>query len=373
MSADDAGNLVAISPGGSAVDFGAGAQAATTFVVVMEPVPAAVAAAPSCPAAPGGALLSGGLGSYHGYPFGIAVGDGAVAVATGRKLVALPSEGGAAKILTDDASLRSAALHVRDGVAYWGNLWDVSEQAPGRIASVPLAGGPVTVRVADLRRLRDMTLDDQFLYWTADGVDPGAAGGSADGGVWSVPLAGGQPSRLATGFYRPSKIAAAGGVAVFLDSDNNTAPGMRLVRVSGGTTKVLTTTGNEVTGLAVDGTHVYWTERGDQTMSDWDQNGFVRAMPLAGGAVVTLADHQPGPVGIALLGDQVYWATGPATAPVPVVPTGVWRVAKTGGTQTAVATQLASVLALSAGDDAIAYIQEMNSTPASWVLTLHRP
>jgi hypothetical protein len=58
-------------------------------------------------------------------------------------------------------------------------------------------------------------------------------------------------------------------------------------------------TGNMPEDIGVDAQNVYWTDLGD---------GSVRAVPKAGGAVVTLATGQAQPRRLALDGSYVYWA-----------------------------------------------------------------
>jgi hypothetical protein len=80
--------------------------------------------------------------------------------------------------------------------------------------------------------------------------------------------------------------------------------------------------------MAIDATSVYWTDCGDPT------GGYVRKVPKAGGGLVTLATGDR-LSGIAVEGTNVYWVASNSTASSGTIMT----VPVTGGTPTVVAAQ----------------------------------
>jgi hypothetical protein len=73
--------------------------------------------------------------------------------------------------------------------------------------------------------------------------------------------------------------------------------------------------GGSAHGLAVDGAYVYWTNNLAVATSN---GGSVLKVPIAGGPFVTLASAQPFPTGIAVDGTNVYWATGTDVRKIPL-------------------------------------------------------
>jgi hypothetical protein len=147
-----------------------------------------------------------------------------------------------------------------------------------------------------------------------------------DGGLIGVPLDGGMPTRLASGFGYPH------GVAIDA-TDVYFSTGGSLLRVpkGGGAVSTVVSQAGAVQDVALDAKSVYW----------FDQVGRVMQIDK-GGAVATqvvLASAQTGTISIALGGGSVYWATlGPPADGGP--PQGaVQRVPIGGGSTVVVASQ----------------------------------
>ena len=218
----------------------------------------------------------------------------------------------------------------------------------------------MTVLAANQDRLRAIAVDDRNVYWTSGGVMDFGTNEPSDGRVWAVPLAGGTPTSIASGFQRPKLIAAAGGRVVFGNHDISASPGSQIIQIVDGTATVLTTTTGSLFGLAVDDTTVYWSEAGDR----------VRSMPLSGGDARTLASGQAHPNQIAVEGGIVYWATnGTGEANAPALG-GVWRVPAIGGTPVAIVDGRPWMYSLSVGGGGVAFVEEV---PLQRVALMVRP
>lgn len=91
------------------------------------------------------------------------------------------------------------------------------------------------------------------------------------------------------------------------DCDGNPVNGCETTLPDGAAacvSEILTTGLTRPNDLRVDGGFVYWTEAGIGA-----ENGSIKRMPVAGGAVTTVAANQDAPYGIAVRGSTVYWTT----------------------------------------------------------------
>ena len=72
--------------------------------------------------------------------------------------------------------------------------------------------------------------------------------------------------------------------------------------LDGGAPSALVSNQNEVGGLAIDSSSIYWTTTGSSPLS-----GTVMMMPLGGGAATTLASGRAYPSQIVTVGSTLYW------------------------------------------------------------------
>ena len=162
------------------------------------------------------------------------------------------------------------------------------------VGYVPVGGGaPVTL--ASAGTVTSIAVDAGYLYFT-DGDD---------GTVGRVPVGGGPKTLLASGFALPRAIAVSGGNVYFSDEADLDADGSVNVVAADGSGAV-TAIAAGITGpeqLAIIGGSLYWTVAGPP--------GGVESWPLGGGAVVQLGWGALGsPTGIAVDATHVYFTEG---------------------------------------------------------------
>jgi hypothetical protein len=180
-----------------------------------------------------------------------------------------------------------------DGASlYWadnsGNLW-----------SVPLAGG-------DSTPLASTNVSDQFPSLALDANNLYVSNGTL---IASVPIAGGTLTTLATAAGPTSALVLGGGSLYWATGFTNPAvansAAINQVSTQGGNMATVAANLDAPAYLAVDDVNVYWADIAAGTIS---------AMPLAGGNVTTLVSNQGGINGFSLQGSRIYWSnfSGPS-------------------------------------------------------------
>ncbi len=174
----------------------------------------------------------------------------------------------------------------------------------------PMAG---VVTIADGQTgLGPLAVDATYVYW---GVAVVPSGSLAKPGyaIKRADKCGGEVSTLASGGGTVTWLGTEDGhlyAAIAPDSNGNDS--VVHVPMQGGSVSTLVT--RPVVGapeggiahLALDATHVYWTE--NAVPLNANANGLVLSAPLTGGAATTLASGRAFPAGVAAASGQVYWA-----------------------------------------------------------------
>ena len=194
---------------------------------------------------------------------------------------------------------RPGLLAVDGTSVYW------ADTNGGTINAVPLAGGTVTTLASGQNQPQGVAVDSGHVYWTNTG----------GGTISSVPLTGGTVTTLFSGLSVPIGLAVDSSGLYWTnggDGSINKGP------LTGGSVTMLVDS-NETQGLAVDGTHIYWT-----TIPS--PGATISSAPLRGGDVTVLVSNQKEPLGVAVADGQIYW-TDIGTA-------SIYRVPVTGGTPT---------------------------------------
>jgi hypothetical protein len=161
---------------------------------------------------------------------------------------------------------------------YWADFGTGS--GDGSINKVSIEGGAVTTLVPGQQKPGGIAVDATSVYWSS-------------GGVYKVPLAGGTPVLVATGFSNDA--IAVGPLGVY-GTNGNGAPVSAPLQGGGAATVLAPVTGQNSYGITVDSTSVYWTEF----------EGIVSKVPLGGGQATQLATGHGG-WGIAVDATSVYW------------------------------------------------------------------
>jgi hypothetical protein len=186
--------------------------------------------------------------------------------------------------------------------------WAVDANASFGVRSVPIGGGtPATLASTPNEAPGGIAVDATSVYWTT--VDPTTSAGM----LMRVPIQGGTPTMVAT---VTSPTLFLGNIAVDATSiyaaigpGTGAGSGMVVKVPIGGGSQTTLAAGLNLTGLtslAVDATHVYWT--------DGDAPGTVAKVAIAGGTPTTLAAAQYNPSAIALNASGVFWANTPITS-----------------------------------------------------------
>jgi hypothetical protein len=187
---------------------------------------------------------------------------------------------------------------------YWTTAGDSIETA-SHIMKAPLSGGTATTLVSGLNMTNlytSIAVDATNVYWT----NPNGAS------VMKVSLDGGAPITLASSQNNPASITVnATGVywTSYVSNVSNTGSIMK-VPLDGGTPTALAS-GQRFDEtifmrIAVDVSNVYWMNCG------YDHNAALMKVPLSGGTLTTLASGQDDVEGMAVDASSVYWVTNSA-------------------------------------------------------------
>ncbi len=252
------------------------------------------------------------------------------------RVVKTSMTGGVVTTLASSQDLPTA-IAVDNANVYWANLGNSSARS-GSIMKVGVDGGTPTTIVSGIGSPGGIAVDSAHLYWVDDTAvmsmpiggggattlasSPGWSWSLASDGAWLVwtpvggspatpdigtvvaaSTAGGTPTTLASGQIFPREnvghIAVAAARAYWVDY----ALGKVLsVPLAGGAVTTLAADQDQPTAVAVDATSVYWTNQGTYGSSA----GTLMKVALEGGSPTTLAQGLIAPWAVAVGGGRAY-------------------------------------------------------------------
>lgn len=211
----------------------------------------------------------------------------------GSSVKVIPKTGGALSNLTPKAA-GGLAVAVDDGGVFWSQ--GISWPGDHYIARTDLDGAPTTVIGSIDHEPTAASLDATHVYWSDFDLTVPALGG-----IRRAPRGGGATETLVTGDSLNG--AALDGERVYYlysgSSGASWADGaLHAVSKTGGAPVLLASPLDGAARVAVDGTHVYWSEAYGQV---------IRRVKKTGGPTETLATSDGNPQGIAVDEVAVYW------------------------------------------------------------------
>ncbi|MBE7481953.1 MAG: hypothetical protein HS104_18490 [Polyangiaceae bacterium] len=205
-------------------------------------------------------------------------------------------------VVYSDPNASPTGLALGESAVFWTDTY------LDQIGTAPKTGGSPKILASDTSSPWGIAVDATQVYWASDW----------DESVWKIPQSGGAKTKLADvpSSGTTAGLAVSGATLYWLGAD-----ALRATPVAGGTTQVLGTasTPSSLT-LVIDAGNAYW--------GSWS-DGNVMRMPLAGGAPSVLASASF-PNDVDADASSLYYGDD----------NGLWKVAKSGGAP----TQLASVI-----------------------------
>jgi hypothetical protein len=288
------------------------------------------------------------------------------------------SSGGVTTLLVD--GLRSAEADVTSDIvvdnanAYWVDQAPTQNCSPPCnwvVQKVPLNGGAIVDLATADRRIASLAIDADSLFWEEESLEPLDPGCNCGSKILSVPKAGGSPVLLVDGSlngnlppvppgFTPASWLPTGGIAlsageIVFAVSGNSAYDLKSIPKVGGAIANLATVATPVafaTGTVIDitvaGGNILWLDIG---------NAELKSLPLAGGAVTSLAGGMVNPGGLAMNTTSAYWTeSGAYSGCCLVMGAGsVRRIPLSGGSAATAVATLDNPGAIAADDTNIAW------------------
>jgi hypothetical protein len=367
LTASANGDAFIIGGYSESIDLGVALQRATSpegtgmFV-------AKVTAAPS-PLAPKRCVSAPRPGTVLGDPSPItpeklALSGTTVALTTGDEVVKVAATGGEPEFVATKQP-QPVAIVADARAVYWATagpeLPGADRARDGAILSVPIAGGPIRMVVGQLAGVETIAIDDRTLYFA---VGPVARGNTVTlGKLMAMPLEGGTPTELASGYTEIGPLVAIGGGAIVVGRTATTgSQNLQRVRMDG-RSDTLAISDFTVPALAVDDETLFWLETAGSI--DESVRGVVRAVSLRGGPIRNLTGVLDTPAGLVLAGDNVYVAAMDKQG------VDLLRIPKAGGTPGKLARGFVSIGPLASDGSRLAWVQRTDDF--TWSLVVRRP
>lgn len=179
------------------------------------------------------------------------------------------------------AKFKLKGIAVSPTALFWTTGFDET------VESVPLTGGVKTTLSSAQGYTNAVAFDGGAVVWTV---------ADNPGGVWKHTLGSGAVPQQLSSAGQSTELAVSGGVAYFAGAGE-----IQKVPVSGGTPAPLASA-SSVWDVATDGAHVYWV-----VDSSTPAAGAIRRVPVGGGAVFAISSYLKSPTRIAVDQTHVYW------------------------------------------------------------------
>lgn len=226
-------------------------------------------------------------------------------------------------------------LTYRNGHLFW------SDRSLEPLKKLETATGDITPLASRMVSISSLTLGTDYMLWTDVASDRGTSGCSGRGvsrALMMTAAVGSDPRELATGDFcgnsRPPVGALTdGSYAYWVVADSNTPGIIERIPLAGGDPELLASPGFGFNGMAIDATHIYWSE---SSIADFSN---IFRCPLAGcggqppETILATGDEFTIWNTIMLVGDQLVFGsrrTGALMYEISVMP-------KNGGTPTLIA------------------------------------
>ncbi len=204
------------------------------------------------------------------------------------------------------SALSPTGLAVDATTIYWSD-WGVGSETDGEIMKVPIAGGEITTLASGVRAPEGIAVDATNVYWpSGDFYSP----------IMKVAISGGAAAPVTPSQDVPLSVAVFES-NIFWTSKGTTLDYHQLDKgyvmkapLVGGTPIELATGQLRPRSIVTDGSYAYWTNQGDRDMESWDSvpnSGSVMRAAADGSELSSVAAGQNGPHSIAIDETHIYW------------------------------------------------------------------
>jgi hypothetical protein len=178
------------------------------------------------------------------------------------------------------------------GIAVDGSYVYWAEYHAGTIKRVPINGGTIETLASGLSDPSSVAVDANYVYWTED-----------TGSVKKVNKSDKSVTVLASGLCSPYYIRIDSSNVYWSDGAYGPSCGVRQISKNGGTiTPLALNLAGGITGIATDGTYVYYIVDVGTGTSD-----SIMKIPVGGGSPVLVVGNLDHPVDVVVDGTYVYW------------------------------------------------------------------
>lgn len=250
----------------------------------------------------------------------------------------VPISGGS-RVILSSLENQANSIAIQDNRLFWVETACCTTGQMGRIKSVPLQGGQVSVVLDGLTAPNGkLAITSTNLYWIEGGAELAREG---RGRVRTVSIPSGAITTVASGFLnsaRPPFVIV--GQSIYVADVGS----IKKLPIDGGFPEILYSMGidqstvGHINDITSDGSYIYWTE---------DIASAVRRMSLSGGPVTTLSTATSAHAGkIAVASGSVYWLDDLSTAGY-----SLRKLPVAGGTLSTIATSIQSPTGLEVDAD----------------------